>query len=85
MSSAICFYLDQDKILSSGKGAKSHFIAVSFQSPLRFVAKMFISSVIIDKVKFDDIGKMIYPFEELSAIFIEVKIVVCKIFQFGRI
>ena len=26
-----------------------------------------------------------YPFEELSSIFIKFKIVVCKLFQFGRV
>ena len=84
MSSAVCFNLDQSKILSSVNPFpnKPWFLRVCSTSLLKTLwekEKLLVTS------NFSFSHSVFYPFGELSAIFIKFKIVFCKLFQFGRV
>ena len=87
MSSAICFNLDQSKILSSGYGLTNH-------SKLTYSEKRVCSTNLKNTQKKREIAhtKQFLPFpafstslKNFSTIFIQVEIVVCNIFQFGSL
>ena len=97
MSAAICFNLDQSKILSSGNGLSHLFTehdSIMFNS---FPNKPWFSRVcsksvlktLFEKEKllvtsnFSFSNSVFYPFGKLFAIFIKFEIVVCKLFQYG--
>ena len=57
----------------------SRVCSTSLLKPLREKEKLLVTS------NFSFSHSIFYTFEELSAIFIKFKIVVCKLFQFGRV
>ena len=100
MLSAICLNLDQSKILSSGNGLKNcllyisssynvnpfpkkpWFLCVCSTNPLKTLQekeKLLVTS------NFSFSHSVFYLFGELFAISNELEIVVCKLFQFGRV
>ena len=98
MLSANTFSLEESKIFSFGKGVKGDdlegkpcinpfpnkpwFLRVCRTSLLKTQLekeKLLITS------NFSFSHSVFYPFGELSNIFIKFKIVVCKLFQFGRV
>ena len=86
MSSAICFSLDQSKILLLGNGLTLSQQALVFTC-LQY--KPFEDTVEKEKLlvlsNFSLSHSIVYPLGELSAIFIKFEIVVCKLFQCQRV
>ena len=79
---AICFNLDQSKTLSSGNG-----LTLSQTSPCFYtcaVQVLFENTVGKGEIACDK-HSVFYPFGVPSTIFINLKIVVCKLSQFGRV
>ena len=87
MSSAICFKLDQSKILSSGNGLNPSFP----KQVLVFTCLQYKSLKTLGKeeIAYNEqfllFPQYFLPYRELSATFIKSEIVVCKIFQYGRV
>ena len=119
MSAAICFNLDQSKILLSGNGLRglSTIFCVEIKNAFLLSLRMPYVCLVLDSEfnPFPDMPwflrvcivsllktlrekekllvtsnlsfshSVFYPFGELSAIFIKLKIVVCNLFEFGII
>ena len=84
LSSANAFNLVQSKLLLFGERltlSRSSFMYLQYKylKTLREKEKLLVTN------NFSFSYSVFYPFGELSAIFIEFKIVVCNFFQFGRI
>ena len=87
----------QRRFIFSGKGAKTiweittqavpfpnkpWFLRVCSTSPLKTLWE---KEKLLVKSNFSFSRSVFYPFGELSAIFLKFEIVVCKLFQFGRV
>ena len=83
MSSAICFNLDQSKILSSGNGLTLSQTSAGFYVYITSLLKtLWEKEKLLVMSNFSFSYSVLYQFEELSAIFIKFEIVICKLFQF---
>ena len=87
--SAICFNLDQSKILSSGNLLKSFNSFPNKPWFLRGCSTSLLKTLwekekLIATSNFSFSHSFFYPFRELSFLFFKFKIV-CKLFQFGRV
>ena len=98
--SAYAFNLDQSKILLFGKelnkvdsskfGEKHYFLEAPHPWFLRVCSTGLLKTLwekekLLVTSNFSLSHSVFYPFGELSAIFIKFKIVLCKLFEFGRV
>ena len=68
-------------VLSAGQ---NFLLSLTFSqtSPVFYMSAI---QTLWEKEKLLVTSSVFYPFEELSAIFVKMKIVICKLFQFGKV
>ena len=83
--SAICFNLDQSKILSGNGLTLSQTSPGFYVSAVRLLKTLWEKEKLLVTSNFSLSHSVFYLFEELSAIFNKTEIVVWKLFQFGQV
>ena len=89
MSSALCFDLDQSKILSFGTGltlsqTNPGFYVSAVQALKKKKKTLWEKEKLLVTSNFSFSHNVFYTVGELLAIYIKFEIVVCKLFHFGR-